>query len=132
VRLDDWFLTAAERGNPATRLDHGRGDGVAWSTGNEVRPLIHGAPYFAELLAEALAENLALHLIAVLPRFPDQDGKLSLPPNLVGRVAALEALYAAGGDRVGGAAPARPGNCAAIRRHGCRHGRAGEHRCPTA
>ncbi|MFL6076843.1 MAG: phospholipase D family protein [Mycobacteriales bacterium] len=46
-----WFLTAAERGNPATGLDRRRGDGVAWSTGNLVRPLVHGAAYFAELAA---------------------------------------------------------------------------------
>jgi phosphatidylserine/phosphatidylglycerophosphate/cardiolipin synthase-like enzyme len=51
VLLGDWFLTAAERGNPATRLDAGHQDGAAWSVGNEVRPLIHGTPYFAELLA---------------------------------------------------------------------------------
>jgi phosphatidylserine/phosphatidylglycerophosphate/cardiolipin synthase-like enzyme len=55
VRIDDWFLTAAERGNPATRLDARRGDGMAWSAGNEVRPLIHGAAYFAELLARVSA-----------------------------------------------------------------------------
>ena len=54
MRIDDWFLTAAERGNPATRLDARRG-GVAWSAGNEVRPLIHGAAYFAELLARVPA-----------------------------------------------------------------------------
>jgi phosphatidylserine/phosphatidylglycerophosphate/cardiolipin synthase-like enzyme len=54
----------------------------------------------ADVLARALAANPALHLIAVLPRFPDQDGRLSEPPNLLGRVAALEALRAAGGDRV--------------------------------
>jgi phosphatidylserine/phosphatidylglycerophosphate/cardiolipin synthase-like enzyme len=54
----------------------------------------------ADVLARALAANPALHLIAVLPRFPDQDGRLSKPPNLLGRVAALEALCAAGGDRV--------------------------------
>ena len=48
MRIDDWFLTAAERGNPATGLDARRG-GIAWSAGNEVRPLIHGAAYFAEL-----------------------------------------------------------------------------------
>ncbi len=51
MRLDDWFLTAAERGNPATRLDSRHPDGAAWTTGNEVRPLIHGKPYFAELLS---------------------------------------------------------------------------------
>jgi phosphatidylserine/phosphatidylglycerophosphate/cardiolipin synthase-like enzyme len=49
--LDEWFLTSAERGNPATRLDRRRGDGLAWSTGNDVRPLIHGATYFDELAA---------------------------------------------------------------------------------
>ncbi len=54
MRIDDWFLTAAERGNPATRLD-ARRDGAAWSAGNEVRPLIHGAAYFAELLARVSA-----------------------------------------------------------------------------
>ncbi|RJL32606.1 phospholipase D family protein [Bailinhaonella thermotolerans] len=40
--LSDWFLTEEERGNPETRLG-------AWTTGNLVRPLIHGAAYFAEL-----------------------------------------------------------------------------------
>jgi phosphatidylserine/phosphatidylglycerophosphate/cardiolipin synthase-like enzyme len=54
----------------------------------------------AQVLADALAANPGLHLIAVLPRLPDQDGRLSRPPNLVGRVAALDALYAAGGGRV--------------------------------
>ncbi len=47
VRLADWFLTPAERGNPATRLDARRGDGLAWSSGNRARPLVHGASYFA-------------------------------------------------------------------------------------
>ncbi len=28
--LAGWFLTATERGNPATRLDARRGDGLAW------------------------------------------------------------------------------------------------------
>jgi phosphatidylserine/phosphatidylglycerophosphate/cardiolipin synthase-like enzyme len=50
VREDEWFLTAAERGNPATRLDDRRGDGLAWSTGNDVTALVHGVAYFAELL----------------------------------------------------------------------------------
>ncbi len=51
-------------------------------------------------LAEALAGQPSLRLIAVLPRFPDQDGRLSVPPNLIGRVDALQALHRAGGDRV--------------------------------
>ena len=44
-----WFLSSRERGNPSTRLDtRHRGD-MAWTEGNLVRPLIHGATYFAEL-----------------------------------------------------------------------------------
>ena len=46
---DDWYLTAAERGNPATRLDSRRDGDVAWSEGNLVRPLVHGATYFRVL-----------------------------------------------------------------------------------
>jgi phosphatidylserine/phosphatidylglycerophosphate/cardiolipin synthase-like enzyme len=49
VTVARWFLTASERGNPDTRLDD-RHDGTAWSTGNTVRPLVHGATYFRELL----------------------------------------------------------------------------------
>ena len=49
MRIDDWFLKAIERGNPATILDSRRGDGLAWTTGNDVRPLVHGAAYFAEI-----------------------------------------------------------------------------------
>ena len=46
-----WFLTAEERGNPDTRIDADRDDGsadggVAWTEGNRVRALVHGAEYF--------------------------------------------------------------------------------------
>jgi phosphatidylserine/phosphatidylglycerophosphate/cardiolipin synthase-like enzyme len=44
-----WFLTSRERGNPSTRLDRRHPGGDAWTEGNDVRPLIHGATYFAEL-----------------------------------------------------------------------------------
>src|SRR5664280_851172 len=44
-----WFLTSRERGNPSTRLDSRHPCDVAWTEGNLVRPLIHGAAYFAEL-----------------------------------------------------------------------------------
>ncbi|HEY3507617.1 phospholipase D-like domain-containing protein [Kribbella sp. NPDC051137] len=44
----DWFLTATERGNPATDIDS---DG-AWTEGNLVRPLVHGATYFQRLYDE--------------------------------------------------------------------------------
>jgi phosphatidylserine/phosphatidylglycerophosphate/cardiolipin synthase-like enzyme len=42
----DWFLTASQRGNPATRLR-------PWTEGNAARPRVHGAEYFAAL-ADAL------------------------------------------------------------------------------
>ena len=45
----DWLLSADERGNPDTGIDRRHGD-VAWTSGNDVRPLVHGATYFAELL----------------------------------------------------------------------------------
>lgn len=50
----DWFLTRSERGNPATHLQAGNG-GPSWSEGNRVRPLVHGATYFARLHAELTA-----------------------------------------------------------------------------
>lgn len=47
--LADWYLSHAERENPHTVLDATREGRAAWTTGNEVRPIVHGAPYFAEL-----------------------------------------------------------------------------------
>ena len=49
------FSRAAERGNEATGLDRRREDGLAWSSGNQVEPLVHGATYFARLLKEIRA-----------------------------------------------------------------------------
>jgi len=49
VRTTQWFLTPRERGNPSTRLDSRHHGDTAWTEGNLVRPLIHGAAYFAEL-----------------------------------------------------------------------------------
>ncbi len=54
-----------------------------------------------DCFTRALAADPKLHLIAVIPHFPDQNGRISLPMNLVGREEALHAVYAAGGDRVG-------------------------------
>ncbi|MDQ1714604.1 MAG: hypothetical protein QOC60_549 [Frankiaceae bacterium] len=45
-----WFLTRAERGNPSTGVDNDRAD--AWTNGNLVRPLVHGAAYFERLHTE--------------------------------------------------------------------------------
>lgn len=69
VRQDEWFLTAAERGNPATRLDRRHGDGLAWSTGNDVTVLVHGVTYFAELL-----RSVELMRAGDLPLFTDWRG----------------------------------------------------------
>ncbi|TDT97969.1 hypothetical protein EDD99_6176 [Streptomyces sp. 846.5] len=53
----DWLLGPGERGNAATRLEHRRPDGAAWSRGNQVRPLVHGTVYFAELLHAIRAQQ---------------------------------------------------------------------------
>lgn len=54
----------------------------------------------SHLLAEALAANPDLHLIAVVPRHPDVDGRLSRPPNQVGRAQAIETCRRADPSRV--------------------------------
>ena len=43
-RVDDWFLTESQRGNPATRLR-------PWTEGNDVRPRVHGSAYYRVLAA---------------------------------------------------------------------------------
>jgi phosphatidylserine/phosphatidylglycerophosphate/cardiolipin synthase-like enzyme len=53
--LDSWFLTSSERGNDLSGLDRRHGDGLAWSNGNSVETLVHGAVYFRRLL-EAIGE----------------------------------------------------------------------------
>jgi phosphatidylserine/phosphatidylglycerophosphate/cardiolipin synthase-like enzyme len=49
VTLEQWFLRPEERQNPHSRIDAARPSGEAWTTGNLVRPLVHGRAYFAEL-----------------------------------------------------------------------------------
>ena len=44
-----WFLTAAERDNPGTTIDHRRNGGLGWTAGNEVTVHIDGASYFNRL-----------------------------------------------------------------------------------
>ncbi len=53
--LSSWFLTPKERGNPDTEIDAGRPDGTAWTQGNLVRPLVHGASYYRRLRQVLLA-----------------------------------------------------------------------------
>src|SRR5437762_4400405 len=78
VGLERWFLTPEQRGNPHTGLDRRRGDGLSWSTGNEVRPLVHGRTYFAELLA-ALRETRAGDLVLFTDWRGDPDERLAGP-----------------------------------------------------
>ncbi|KUI01358.1 phospholipase [Mycolicibacterium acapulense] len=54
----------------------------------------------ADLFAAALRANSDLHLVAVVPRYPDVDGRLALPPNQVGRWQAIETCHRAAPDRV--------------------------------
>jgi len=54
----------------------------------------------ADTFVQALRAQPGLHLVAVLPHQPDQDGAVSQPPNLVGRDHALSAIVKAGGGRV--------------------------------
>ena len=74
-----WFLSADERGNPATRLDARPSGRRAWSEGNLVRPLIHGATYFAELAARVRAMG-AGDLLMFVDWRGDPDERLTGEP----------------------------------------------------
>ncbi|MFI5907099.1 phospholipase D family protein [Dactylosporangium sp. NPDC051541] len=58
------------------------------------------SPQVAECFAEALRTSPELHLVAVVPRYPDAPGKIAKTPQLYGRERALAMIDAAGGDRV--------------------------------
>lgn len=77
----EWFLSAAERGNPATRLDTRRG--ASWSTGNTATPLVHGAAYFAEL-TQGLAQLEPGDLVLFTDWRGDPDQRLSTDGPSVG------------------------------------------------
>ncbi|MFB7266085.1 phospholipase D family protein [Streptomyces nojiriensis] len=81
----DWLLEPGERGNPATRLDRRRPDCTAWSTGNHVRPLVHGAVYFAELLA-AVRATAPGDLLLFTDWRGDPDERLAGPGTEIGSV----------------------------------------------
>ena len=63
-------------------------DQYFWSTG------------VVDHFAAALGHNPELRLIAVIPLYPDQDGRMSLPPNLIGRLQALTQVHRVAADRV--------------------------------
>jgi len=54
----------------------------------------------AVLFADALTKNPELHLIAVVPRHPDVDGRFALPPNQIGREQAIDTCRQAAPRRV--------------------------------
>jgi phosphatidylserine/phosphatidylglycerophosphate/cardiolipin synthase-like enzyme len=54
----------------------------------------------AAFFADALRRNPELRFVAVLPLHPDQDGRMSMPPNLIGRSNALSLIRSAAPDRV--------------------------------
>jgi phosphatidylserine/phosphatidylglycerophosphate/cardiolipin synthase-like enzyme len=56
------------------------------------------APFVADLIADALRTQPDLHVIAVVPRFPDKEGAARWP-SLVGREQAIKVCRAAGQDR---------------------------------
>ena len=53
----------------------------------------------ASLIALALRANPGLHVIAVVPRYPDSDGPVTRMPGLIARHDVVRACTAAGGDR---------------------------------
>jgi phosphatidylserine/phosphatidylglycerophosphate/cardiolipin synthase-like enzyme len=54
----------------------------------------------SEVFARALRSNPDLRLVAVLPHFPDQDGRIATPPNLLARQHLMEDLTRAAPGRV--------------------------------
>ena len=80
-----WFLSSAERGNPDTVLDSRHRGSRAWSVGNEVRPLVHGAVYFRELLAAVGAMGPG-DLLLFTDWRGDPDERLDGPGTEVGTV----------------------------------------------
>ena len=85
MHVDEWFLTADERDNPATRLDCRHTDGSAWSTGNDVTVLVHGMSSFTELLRSVRLMR-ARDLLLFTDWRGDPDQRLDEAGNQVSRV----------------------------------------------
>jgi phosphatidylserine/phosphatidylglycerophosphate/cardiolipin synthase-like enzyme len=80
-----WLLDATERGNPATRLDRRHEEGVAWTSGNLVTPLVHGATYFSALLS-VLRGTRSGDLVLFTDWRGDPDQLLAGPGTEISRV----------------------------------------------
>jgi phosphatidylserine/phosphatidylglycerophosphate/cardiolipin synthase-like enzyme len=91
--LESWFLTSAERGNDFSALDRRRADGLAWSTGNSVESLVHGATYFRRLL-ESVRELDTGDMLYFTDWRGDPDQLLSDDPD-----SGVEAVFAAAARR---------------------------------
>ncbi len=76
---EDWLLSQTERGNHETRLDAQHPGDRAWSEGNSVRPLIHGATYFAELF-DRIEATRAGDLVLFTDWQGDADQRLTGEP----------------------------------------------------
>ena len=85
MAVADWFLTARERDNPDTGIDRRHPGGAAWSVGNQVEPLIHGATYFAALL-ESLRATREGDLVLFTDWRGDPDERLAGPGTEISRV----------------------------------------------
>ena len=92
AEASQWFLSADERGNANAVLDHRHRDGLAWSRGNQVRPLVHGAEYFAELFSAVEAMEAGDRLM-----FTDWRGA---PDEMLwGPVTEVSPVFATGGPQ---------------------------------
>jgi phosphatidylserine/phosphatidylglycerophosphate/cardiolipin synthase-like enzyme len=85
VTAEEWFLSAEERGNDWTRLDRDHPTQLAWTSGNDVEPLIHGARYLPELL-RAISQMRANDLLLFTDWRGDPDQRLDGPDTEVSRV----------------------------------------------
>ena len=80
-----WLLSSAERDNGSTGLDTRHADGQAWSAGNDVRALVHGASYFPELV-RCLRAMAAGDLLLFADWRGDPDQRLDGPGTEVARL----------------------------------------------
>lgn len=85
MTIADWLLTPEQRGNPHTGLDRRHPAGQAWSTGNEVTPLVHGGTYFPEL-CRAVQRMQSGDLLLFTDWRGDPDQLLDGPGTEVSRV----------------------------------------------
>src|SRR5450756_2664806 len=65
VVLGEWFLSAAERDNPDSLLHSRHPDPQSWTTGNDVRPLVHGVASvsYTHLRAHETRHDLVCRLL---------------------------------------------------------------------